>query len=57
MTTEQDYQQRFIKVIADEEECVFIVPTAVLKEANIKLDDTCIVVANTNELIIRKAGE
>lgn len=38
---DKDYLERFIKVIADKEECVFIVPTSVLKQANI---------------IIRKAG-
>lgn len=52
---QDDYQQRFIKVIADEEECVFIVPTVVLKQANIGVGDKCIVVAKQKELIIRKA--
>jgi len=54
---EQDHQQRFIKIIADEEECVFIIPTSILIQANISVGDKCIVVAEQKELIIRKADE
>ncbi|WP_405157911.1 hypothetical protein [Paenibacillus sp. FSL H8-0283] len=50
-----DYQQQFIKVIADEEECVFIIPIAILKQANIAIGDKCIVVAEQNKIIIRTA--
>ncbi|WDM21280.1 hypothetical protein [Paenibacillus polymyxa] len=53
----QDYRQRFIKVIADEEECVFIVPTTLLKQTNISIGDKCVVIAEQKGLIIRKAEE
>ncbi|QZN76201.1 hypothetical protein [Paenibacillus sp. DR312] len=52
-----DYQQQFIKIIADEEECVFIIPIATLKQANIAIGDNCIVVAEHNKIIIKAAGE
>lgn len=57
LTMEQDYQNRFIKVIADDEECVFIIPTKILKQANIDVGDKCFIVAENNELIIKKAGD
>lgn len=53
----QGYQQQFIKVIADDEECVFIIPTAVLKQANINIGEKCVVVAEQNKIIIKPTGE
>ncbi|MNW65494.1 hypothetical protein [Paenibacillus sp. FSL R5-0701] len=50
-----DYQQQFIKVIADDEECVFIVPTDILKKANINIGDKCVVITEQNKIIIRTA--
>lgn len=54
---ENDYHMQLIKVLADEEECVFIIPTSVLRQANMDTNDKCIVVAEPDKLIIRKVGE
>lgn len=51
---EENYEKHFIKLIANEEECVFIIPSEVLKQANIGIGDKCITVVKQEEIIIKK---
>ncbi len=49
-----DHYHRFIPILDNEEESVFVIPTAVLKQAMMELGDEFIVLPRRNSLIIKK---
>ncbi|CAM5779200.1 hypothetical protein P4U99_22980 [Brevibacillus agri] len=49
-----DHYQRFIPIIDNEEECLLVVPTAVLKQANLEISDELLVMTTKNGLAIKK---
>lgn len=49
-----DHYQRFIPILDREDECIFVVPTVVLKQAMLEIGDEFIVLPRQNSLIIKK---
>ncbi|MED1951475.1 hypothetical protein [Brevibacillus centrosporus] len=49
-----DHYHRFISILDDEDECLFVIPTSILKQANMEIGDEFIALARRNELVIKK---
>jgi len=49
-----DYYHRIIPIADTTDECVFVVPTAILNQANLHVGDEFIAVPRQNGLVIKK---
>ncbi|KEQ21576.1 hypothetical protein ET33_35430 [Paenibacillus tyrfis] len=49
-----DHYHRFISILDNKDECLFVIPTAVLKQSMMEIGDEFIVLPRRNSLIIKK---